>query len=85
MATHLVMTPADLHPELEAAALRYADMSPSDFADDTLRVDVTKMRNLGMIGTDTWVRVPAGGTVRVVRDEAGKLTARVMLPWQPQR
>ncbi|MGS1035939.1 hypothetical protein NFI99_12645 (plasmid) [Burkholderia glumae] len=82
MIQHLVMTPIELSQELEAAALRYAAMSPSDFIDDELRVEVTTLRNIGMIGMETWARVPAGGTVLVVRRD-GEQRARVLLPWQP--
>lgn len=78
----LAMTPVDLHPVLKAAACRYAEMSPSDFVNDTLTVSSTKLRELGMIDTDTWARVPAGGSIRVMRDATGALRARVMLPWQ---
>lgn len=81
---HLTMTPVELYPLLEAAACRYAAMSPSDFVNDTLTVSSTKLRNLGMIDTETWARVPAGGDVRVTRDASDTLTARVMLPWQPK-
>ncbi|MEX3960140.1 hypothetical protein [Trinickia sp. EG282A] len=83
MIQHLVMVPVELHQELEAAALRYAAISPSDFENDVLRVDVSTLRNIGMIGTDTWARVPAGGAVRVVRRDDGEHRARVLLPWQP--
>lgn len=83
MAQHLLMVPVDLHQELEAAALRYAAMSPSDFQGDKLRVCVSTLRNLGMIGTDTWARVPAGGEVLVIRQNDGEQRARVLLPWQP--
>lgn len=82
MIQHLVMMPVELSQELEAAALRYAAMSPSDFVDGELRVEVTTLRNLGMIGTDSWARVPAGGAVLVVQRD-GELRARVLLPWQP--
>ncbi|WP_148278632.1 hypothetical protein [Burkholderia sp. KJ006] len=82
MTEHLIQTPRELHPELEAAATRYAAMSPSDFAGDTLRVTVTKLRSLGMVSTETWAQVPAGGSVRVKREPAGVLVAKVMLPWQ---
>lgn len=82
MAEHLIQTPRELHPELEAAAIRYATMSPSDFAGDTLRVTVTKLRDLGMIATETWMQVPAGGAVRVKREPSSTLVAKVMLPWQ---
>ncbi|MGN3967285.1 hypothetical protein ACS0ZG_36160 [Burkholderia gladioli] len=53
MIQHLVMTPIELSQELEASALRYAAMSPSDFIDDELRVEVTTLRNIGMIGAET--------------------------------
>lgn len=46
MTQHLVVVPVDLHQELEAAALRYGAMSPSDFEGDTLRVCVSTLRNL---------------------------------------
>lgn len=78
----LTMTPVDLHPVLKAAACRYAAMSPSDFVNDTLTVTSTKLRELGMIDTETWARVPAGGAVRVVRDAGDALRAHVLLPWQ---
>lgn len=82
MATHLTMAPVDLHPELEAAAYRYAAMSPSDFVDEHLSISVTKLRALGMVSSETWARVPAGVAVRVIRAPEGALQASVMLPWQ---
>ncbi|CAJ6629052.1 Uncharacterised protein [Burkholderia pseudomallei] len=82
MAEHLIQTPRELHPELEAAAIRYATMSPSDLVGDTLRVTVTSLRWLGMVSTETWAQVPAGGSVQVRRETSGVLVAKVMLPWQ---
>ncbi len=79
---HLITTPAHLHEELEAAALRYAAMSPSDFKDDVLVVSASTLRDLGMISTETWCGVPAGGSVRVRRTSAGEMHAQVALPWQ---
>ncbi|MCM3583770.1 MULTISPECIES: hypothetical protein [Bacteria] len=77
-----VTAPRELWPELEAAALRYAAMSPSEFHGDTLHVAVTKLRDLGMVTTTTWARVPAHVDVRVLRDETST-TARVLPPTLP--
>ena len=75
------MMSLELHQELEVAALRYASMSPSDFVDQELRVSAATLRNLGMIGTETWAHV-AGGAVLVTRNDDGEMRARVLLPWQ---
>lgn len=79
---NLPIAPRDLWPELEAAALRYAAMSPSEFHGDTLHVAVTKLRDLGMVTTTTWVRVPAHVDVRVLRDGTS-IAARVLPPTLP--
>jgi len=82
MTIHLTITPPELWPTLEAAALRYAAMSPSDFQGDTLRVGVTHLCELGIIDRDTWARVPALVDVVVNRKADGAMSARVMLPPQ---
>ena len=82
MVEHLIQTPRELHPELEAAATRYAAMSPSEFAGNTLVVTVTNLRDLGMVSSETWALVPAGGAVQVKREPSGEFVAKVMLPWQ---
>jgi len=82
MSRNLTITPPELWPTLEAAALRYAEMSPSDFKVDTLRVGVTRLRDLGMIDGDTWAKVPALVDVVVKRKADGGVSARVILPPQ---
>jgi len=76
---------ADVGAELEAAGLRYASLSPADFVGNTLTVAVTTLRRLGLIGTDVAARVPARCLIRVLRDDADVLRARVMGPWQLQQ
>lgn len=85
IAQACAVVPADVGAELEAAGLHYATLSPSDFVGNTLTVAVTTLRRLGLIGTDVAARVPARCLIRVLRDEAEVLRARVMWPWQLQQ
>ncbi len=81
MVEHLIQISAELRSELKAAATLYAAVSPSEFENDTLLVTASKLRVVGLISTGTWVRVPAGGAVRVKREPSG-LVAQVILPRQ---
>jgi len=84
MTRACAMVPAEVG-ELEAAGLRYASLNPADSVDNTLSVEVATLRRLGMIATDMAVQVPASCMIRVIRDEADALRARVMWPCQLQQ
>jgi hypothetical protein len=75
------MAPEVVHEVLRQAALRYARMSPSAFdAGGELRVTATRLRQLALVDSATWSRLPAHAhdTVWVSRNAAGALSARVV-------
>jgi hypothetical protein len=79
----LVVVPGEFHKALEAASLRYAEIWSDEFqGDGMLRVSSTRLRDVGLIDSSLWAKVPAHDIVRVHRNQDGSLEAGVMLPWQ---
>lgn len=75
----LGVIPESVRPVLEQAALEYASMSPSEFESDVLYVGSTRLRELGLIDSDVWAKVPAHDNIKVSRQADGTLNAIALL------
>lgn len=64
---------------LEKAALEYAQMSRSEFKNNKLHIGSTQLRQIGLISTEVWAKIPAHHQTLVSRHPDGTMTAKVLL------